>query len=385
MIRILLTLATLVSVGRAQTLWERVGADVIQSRVHISSDGRLYAVQDRALVSQSEGKSWVAIFPNPGCTAITIDSAQSLFVVSNSLLWISTNRGEDWLPRGAPLSSFWLESFGVGKLVSLGVEGVSISLDSGRTWSLKYEGEVGQLSIGAGNTFFVTKPAAILRSTDEGGTWSPVYTISWTINTLCTRATEVFAGITDGMTGSLLHSTNLGETWEGGDHSASNLNLYAVAVGLREHIFIAGAKLNPKATNEVTDAYLRRSTDKGFSWEPFQTGLPDTSVRSLLALPSGRLLAMTDGGVYRTLEPTAAVNASSQNALRFFPNPASETVRFAGELVARVDVRDNLGRVMPTEFDERLQILNVSHLVAGVYHGEVHTAIGRRQLRLLKR
>ena len=213
--------------------------------------------------------------------------------------------------------------------------GILRSTDNGGNWTTVYSGStslyVPSLAINARGHIFAglhaTYPidGGILRSTDNGDSWTEVYTSSAIgFNCLAINASgHVFAGTSrDG----IFRSTDNGDSWTSVNTGLTDLYVGSLAINASGHIFAA------------TGDGVFRSIDNGDSWTAVNTGLTNLSVQSLAVAPSRHIFAGTSGGgVFRSVLSTTAVSENDSEMPSSFlleqnyPNPfnASTTIEFA--------------------------------------------------------
>jgi len=137
----------------------------------------------------------------------------------------------------------------------------------------------------------------IVRSTDDGQTWTQIGQSSFTgripITIAFDKAGSIYVGTNDG----LFKSTNLGQDWAAKNQGLMNTNISSLAVNSQGHVF-AG----------TYGGGVHRSTNNADTWVQEVDGMDDLTVRALAIDSHGYLYAGTDngGGVYRTAYSTTA-------------------------------------------------------------------------------
>jgi photosystem II stability/assembly factor-like uncharacterized protein len=228
----------------------------------------------------------------------------------------------------------------------------------------------------------------IFRTTDEGETWSEVFTLGWTVSSFVIApdsdgSQSLFAGTRSMWVGQggVLRSTDFGDTWVSAGldsisvyalavapkapgsetlclYAATNPGIYASSDGGRSW-FLKSNSIN-LVRSFVLDTTgsggaslyagtffsgIFRSTDFGATWESINQGLPAQTIRAMLALPSfepgGRppLLAAVSGhGVFQFSQVTNTWSPVNENLdtsdVRALG--ASHTYVFAGSSLAAV-------------------------------------------------
>ena len=211
-----------------------------------------------------------------------------LFACTNTGIYRSSNYGNSWTTIGPTID----------ETVSLGVNGSSLfangsygdneaifhSTDNGNSWtmSLPINIGIGAFAVHENNIYAAGRAGDIYEfyhSTDNGLSWA-TGKISKQINSIAILGSAIIAaGI-----GGVLRSTDNGTTWS--DAGLKNYTIVALAV-MGTNLFAAGG--------DDTGCQILRSTDNGRTWK--DTGLEDILV-SALTVKENILFAGTGFGIY---------------------------------------------------------------------------------------
>ena len=134
-------------------------------------------------------------------------------------------------------------------------------------------------------------PAAIFRSTDNGGSWFEVHSAPPGRSLAINSSDHIFAGTDEG----IFRSTDNGVTWTHINAGLTHLFISRLVITSSDDI-LAGT-----AAHDNTFGRVFRSTDNGESWTEIYTGFP---VRSLAINSSGHLFAGVGTGGAGVLRST---------------------------------------------------------------------------------
>lgn len=148
------------------------------------------------------------------------------------------------------------------------------------------------------NIMFVSKGASLYKSTDKGVTFALVYTAASAITSICVNYSDTnLVYLTTAGTGGLaLKSTNGGTIF-----ASFSTNLPAIGKNVIKHQ--GRNTLNPLYIGTSLGVYYR--DDSMSQWEPFETNLPNVSVRDLeINLEDNVIIAGTYGrGIWQCAIP----------------------------------------------------------------------------------
>lgn len=270
----------------------------------------------------------------------------------------SSDHGATWT-KTSTVASRALALDGSANFLAGGGSGVLRSTNNGQSWtSLGGGGNVYSLLVTRAGTILAgTFNAGINRSTDGGSTWS-------------NSGTSLFGNITIGRfvqlsntnifvhtLGGIFRSTDDGATW-------ATVNGTPIGVQYRTLAGIGGILLLG------TPSGLYQSTDGGTTWINYSSGLLNTTLDYLALGPDGRLYGSGGSGIYRTTTPIITSIGTQGEDLpdefhlyQNYPNPFNPTTTISFQIpeAGHVSVRifDVTGREVVTLIDEKL--------AAGVY------------------
>ena len=183
-------------------------------------------------------------------------------------------------------------------LFAFGITSTVLNEDAiaqGETWKSltgAWSGDAREVAVSPNGDVFAGSQSGLWRSTDSGNTWgltsirSDVYCVSTDSNGIVYAA--LFNSPSGGRT--LFRSTDRGETFtQINDNPAQGYAILKI-IALPSGSLLAG----------TDGAGLFRSTDAGTTWTP--AGLSWLTVRDVRVASSGYVYAGTDSGIYRTLD-----------------------------------------------------------------------------------
>jgi hypothetical protein len=228
----------------------------------------------------------------------------------------------------------------------------------------------------------------VFRSTDNGDHWQQV-TDGMIHRNLTSLATDsqgsVYAATTGG---GVYRTTPNGAYWTS---TALVDQAYAISINSRDHIFV----------RSVREGVLR-SKDGGERWQAIGHGLDNAIVSTFVFSPSGYAYALTNQGLYRSVESTTAVQESSDIQPASFalqqnyPNPfnPSTAIPFSLPHSAFVTLRiyNTAGVEVATLVAEKLAAgehrvqWQAQNMAAGVYFYRLRVGelVGTKKLILVK-
>jgi len=283
-----------------------------------NSNGDIFAGTNTTGIFRStdNGNSWKQVnmgLSNLHVKALAITQDEHIYAGTYSGLFRSEDNGESWGELDIGISDPFVKHLLVipnGHIYLSTYEDVIPTLfrstDKGDTWSQIHTGFEEDLFTSIktnswGHIFIGSYKNGILRSTDGGEHWLQVYDSSTHINSLTTDANDrIFAG----SYGKIIRSTDNGDSWTESDAGIPLFsNIRTLAVTSTGQIF-AG----------IPSYGVFRSLDGGDSWIKKDRGLTDTYITSIFADNMGRIFAGTkDGGIFYSQnngESWAQVNRS---------------------------------------------------------------------------
>ena len=298
-------LITAVAPGTGSTIW----SGTVGSGAYHTSDG---------------GNIWT-----PRSSGIGIPTILSIARTKNGSLLVgtetdgiytSTDEGLTWARKnpdvsGASISSIVVSDSGhifCGGLFAYRPGGVlkfikyaiMRSTDEGETWTFSSDTgntQMGAVSIAVGNNsvlYATTQGSEIYRSSDHGWSWvrlSVTFPVSPYMMVYCDRQeNSVFIGAQKG----LFASFDDGANWRPVDTTYNSVLNWSMVKRCNTMLVSTDA------------AGIRMSTDNGASWSSVNSGLDGKNVRALHLANDRYLYAGTSGGVYRSVYPLSNLPAS---------------------------------------------------------------------------
>ncbi|MBK7031840.1 MAG: hypothetical protein IPH49_00885 [Ignavibacteria bacterium] len=241
---------------------------------------------------------WVSVDgPYVDAGGVFAQVGSNLFVATENYVFRSTNNGDSWTPvnNGLPEDGIY-SLLGVGTKLYAGADASSgslyVSSDSGASWKMldmmyfksgikQPVGDVMSLASLGENLFVGTSYGLVLRSDNEGDSWTLVKgNMSYSV-TLMAHESTLYAG-----THRVCSSTNQGNDWTDSGSLLSRTRVVSFAK-IATHLFAA--------TNGVG---VIHSPDDGITWDTVDNGLPDTTVNTLLASGNALFAGTRSRGVY---------------------------------------------------------------------------------------
>jgi hypothetical protein len=264
--------------------WQRVGNGPMAINDLCVSDGIIYAATDRGVAySTDTATSWSLFGLNDSFISAVHADDSMVFAVSYSVItYRSSDSGNSWMiSDSAKGANVFLR---YGSSVFAGTDGgILRSTDDGSHWVSTDQGmtimdRVNAIHHSDGGVFAGMGKGGIYRSTDSLRTWTRPATGS--MNAVASLGNTLLAGSAMGV----LRSTDNGDTWsleKGGVNVTSLIRC--------ERTLFAG-----------TNVGVLRSTDEGESWTQVSSAWRYPMVRAF-AVSGSTVFAGTDGGgVYRS-------------------------------------------------------------------------------------
>ena len=318
-------------------------------------DSTLFAgTQSGVYRTMDNGASWAAVnngLGNRGVLALAAKDNALFAGTSREGVYQTTNNGASWTPVNNGIGNQTVFALTVkdNALFAGTQSGVYRTMDNGASWTAANNG-LGNLSVNAltvkDNALFAGTDFGVYLTTDNGVSWIPVNNglSNRTVRALTVKDNVLFAGITFG---GVYRTTNNGVSWTAVNNGLGDQ--YVVALTVKDNALFAGTAkgvflLAESATTwtesntglgnrNINAATLSgnsllvgtfgggvfRSTDKGQSWSPANTGLPPAAdVRAFTPSGNGVLAGLAGEGVYFSNDQGrnwAARNAGLTNKL----------------------------------------------------------------------
>jgi Leucine-rich repeat (LRR) protein len=191
--------------------------------------------------------------------------------------------------------------------------GLYRSTDYGANWSLVRSAFAFAMDQASPTVLYAADPSGlgVSKSSDGGDSWGSPVPVCYSLNGLAVAAdsSAIYAGCSDGV----WKSTDGGATWNPYNDGLSNLRVTSLlADPAHPNTIYAGADQNLFNTGAVF-----RSTDAGAHWSVVGEGLPPLFVYGMALSTDGKLYAATEGGgVFAVTlsacdSPTAAVSGDA--------------------------------------------------------------------------
>jgi photosystem II stability/assembly factor-like uncharacterized protein len=241
--------------NRINGIWDSV--DMVIRALAVGQSNELFVVTDRKeiLSSTDNGANWKSHELNTGVHGIIIDSVGKIFVSTDSGLFISNDNGSHW----HNVSSIWL----------------------------------GRITFGKKGTLIAASDKGIVRSTDEGNSWTPCNISNAFIQSLCVdQKGKIFAGsgtyrtIGSPYGDGLYSSIDNGNIWERNNISNNEaLDITCLAISPKNEIFAGTAQQG-----------IFRSINEGITWSKIDSGNWYNANSILITQQNTILIALHDGG-----------------------------------------------------------------------------------------
>jgi photosystem II stability/assembly factor-like uncharacterized protein len=364
------------AIPNASGQWVKVSDTSIASVNAIIANGGvlLAGTSSGFFISTDSGSTWFAsnngLPPYSYNMFVTSLASEDTTVYAGVLLggvYQSTDFGKQWTQRSAGLISGDVWSvFAHGNLLFAGTpsQGAFRSTDGGISWDSVDSGLPSNASIGQifffGTKTFTTVESDFCESNDSGAYWSTILSPRFPdyINTFLAVGSTIYAGNVG-----LNKSTDTGASWTPLPYEPTLGNGIFSIANFDSELFVG-----------TRDGNVLVSIDSGMNWSNVSSGLPDTTINSLVTA-GGYLFAGTPIGIWRRslsdiipsgVSENAPMNSSS--SLSAFPNPATGMLQIMSEQSGTLHLFDLMGRGrMSVDMEGNSSTLDVSHLEAGMY------------------
>ncbi len=317
----LLLVMTVIPGAFAAAQWEAGGLeDVAIINIRQKSDGLLYAATDEGIYqSTDDGLTWSMSEFNEPYSIIVIGPTGVMLLYNGTELLKSEDNGDSWtaLSLPAPVDRIWNRHIGPDGTFILTTTGdVFYSWDRGETWA---RGNTGLPSIPDVSTIINTADNRMLCGTggltgggvfasSDGSSWTSLHWagVNFDIEALGAAEDVMLVGIYDK---GVLRSVDNGATWT----PVTSFSASASGFLLVENtVYMSSAKS------------VYRSVDKGANWEQMGASF-EGFVRAMFKTNAGTLLVGTSDGIFRGSASTDVTEQPAVNApaLHVHPNPAA--------------------------------------------------------------
>lgn len=317
--------------------WEERNSGIISSRVNmleVDTEGNIFAVagdyfspEDEIFRSTNQGSSWENIsnnLPSTLINSIEIANDGSIMIAAHDLtigqLFHSTDNGDHWTEL---LNGFTIfHPVGIVRnnanemFVATDGDGVLKSSDNGQTWTnVSFGLGCSNLSsiiidlegnLLVGTTCYET---GIYKSSDNGATWNPSGTL---FNESSIRFLKMNTdGVLFAANNYIHRSLNNGLTWENINSNDSFGTMFDLEVGPDSKVIVS------------TFDGIFESNNNGDTWSEINDGLIATDSRSVTVAPDGTIYASIWGnGVWKNNLITDVPELADSKKFSIYPNPA---------------------------------------------------------------
>ena len=237
-------------------------------------DGKVYCSIDNCASWQTFGDTL-----NEGVLSLHVNNGSVFAGTAQGCIYRSSVSSPEWVacatnvPNETRITASSFSECG-GTILAASSFGVLRSVDEGITWSLSNHGmylrEIACLTGRNGSIFVGVAGLGIYRSDDNGSTWSPFNTVlknNYLIYTFAQTSQMLFVYTSDG----LYRTTDNGLHWSGTGSSYFSLYSGVQSIAAKDAIVFAGSR----------DSGVFISKDDGKSWARSNSGMGNLKVLSL--------------------------------------------------------------------------------------------------------
>ena len=218
-------------------------------------------------------------------------NATTLFVGTETGLFLTTDVGKTWLPASGGIPNTGVQALAThGSSIYAGTsdDGLFRSTDDGASWKEIDQGRLGYVrALAASDSFLFVAIHDTVYRTSEGGSAGQLITTSplqGEVLTLFASDVDLVAGTVSGV----FRSTDWGLHWLARSQGLPNAGILA----------LSKADTNLFAGVNLWGIY--RSTNNGQEWTPVNNGMPASRVQAFAVLSSGLYAGTYRAGVYRS-------------------------------------------------------------------------------------
>jgi photosystem II stability/assembly factor-like uncharacterized protein len=302
--------------------------------IAVNTKGDIFAGSYDAGVFRStdNGSSWTKT-TGPTVLCLTVNSAGHLFAGTQYAgVFRSTNDGGSWEQVNTGLSDSYVQCLAINRSGDIFAgtisQGVFRSVNNGESWTQIKTGSIWSLAINPTGHIFAGSDIGIFRSTDNGANWTQVKS-GGPVQAIAIDSTGRILAGGDYYPGHILRSTDDGQTWS--TVLTLGLNQEVLSLGVSATgIILAGVYYFDPYGSSATSGGVFYSADRGETWTQANGGLTDTHVFALAVNSAGHIFAGTTlGGIFRssqsiisTSPPTAPRLASpAGGAVNIYTSP----------------------------------------------------------------